>query len=325
MAIDLLAIEPHKVSRDLSGYITYIFGRGGIGKTTLATKAPKALLIATEKGYNALPGVFPVDATTWSDIKQILRELKKPAVKEKFKTVIIDTVDLAAAMCEKYICSQNDVEKIGEIPYGAGWSMLKREFEDTFRSIAQLGYALFFISHDKDKTFKREDGTEYNQIVPTCASSCGDIVKNMVDIMAYAHQKVVDGVPKRLLTFRSLDGSIDCKSRFRYMPVSVELSYENLVQALNEAIDKEAAENGNQFVTDTKIEKKQEILKPFSELITDFQTLTSNIMATKGQESAASIVAIVERFLGKGKKVAECTERQYEVVALIIDELKTLL
>lgn len=26
MAINLLAIEPHKVSRDLSGYITYIYG-----------------------------------------------------------------------------------------------------------------------------------------------------------------------------------------------------------------------------------------------------------------------------------------------------------
>jgi hypothetical protein len=26
MAIDLMNIEPHKVSRDLSGYITYIYG-----------------------------------------------------------------------------------------------------------------------------------------------------------------------------------------------------------------------------------------------------------------------------------------------------------
>lgn len=26
MAINLLALEPHKVSRDLSGYITYVYG-----------------------------------------------------------------------------------------------------------------------------------------------------------------------------------------------------------------------------------------------------------------------------------------------------------
>ena len=27
MAINLLNLQPHKVSRDLSGYITYIYGR----------------------------------------------------------------------------------------------------------------------------------------------------------------------------------------------------------------------------------------------------------------------------------------------------------
>lgn len=58
MAIDLLNLQPNKVSRDLSGYFTYIYGPGGSGKTTLASKAPKPLLIAFERGYNALPGVI---------------------------------------------------------------------------------------------------------------------------------------------------------------------------------------------------------------------------------------------------------------------------
>ena len=38
MAIDLLSLKPHKVSRDLSGYITYIYGAPKCGKTTLATQ-----------------------------------------------------------------------------------------------------------------------------------------------------------------------------------------------------------------------------------------------------------------------------------------------
>jgi hypothetical protein len=37
MAINLLNIQPHKVSKDLSGYITYIYGAPKTGKTTLAT------------------------------------------------------------------------------------------------------------------------------------------------------------------------------------------------------------------------------------------------------------------------------------------------
>lgn len=44
--IDLTNIQPHKVSRDLSGYITYIYGPGKIGKTTFGVQMPGALLLA---------------------------------------------------------------------------------------------------------------------------------------------------------------------------------------------------------------------------------------------------------------------------------------
>lgn len=37
MAMNLLGLKPHKVSKDLSGYITYIYGAPKTGKTTLAT------------------------------------------------------------------------------------------------------------------------------------------------------------------------------------------------------------------------------------------------------------------------------------------------
>lgn len=58
MAINLLALEPHKVSRDLSGYITYVYGAPKTGKTTLGSQMPSPLLLAFEKGYNAIPGII---------------------------------------------------------------------------------------------------------------------------------------------------------------------------------------------------------------------------------------------------------------------------
>lgn len=155
--INLLAIQPHKVSRDLSGYITYVYGAGKTGKTTLASQMDKALLIAWEKGYNAIPGIMAQDAKSWADMKMILRELKKPEVQEAFKCIVIDTIDIASAACEKYVCSQEGVDSLGAIPWGQGWTKVKKELEETFRTITQLGYALFFISHAKDKVFKRED------------------------------------------------------------------------------------------------------------------------------------------------------------------------
>lgn len=48
MAIDLLKLTPNKVSRDLSGYITYLYGQGGAGKTSFGAQMPSPLLLASK-------------------------------------------------------------------------------------------------------------------------------------------------------------------------------------------------------------------------------------------------------------------------------------
>ena len=89
-----------------------------VGKTTLASQAPNCLLIACEKGYNAISGIRAVDVTSWGEMRQVYRELKKPEVRDMYSVLIIDTIDLAAKYCSKYICSTNDVQELGDIPYG---------------------------------------------------------------------------------------------------------------------------------------------------------------------------------------------------------------
>ena len=322
MAIDLLAIQPHKVSRDLSGYITYIYGAAGVGKTTLCSQFPGALLLATEKGYNALPGIMVQDITTWGEFKQVIRELKKPEVKERFKTIIIDTLDVAGALCEKYICNQLGIETLGEGGWSVnGWARYKKEAEESFRTITQQNYALVFISHDKDKTFKRKDGTEYNQIIPTAQSSINDIVKNMVDLYAYA-LIMPDG--SRKLVFRSSDGSIDAKSRFKYMPAEIDLSYEALVEAVNSAIDKEAAEHDGKFVTDERITEIEAPEYDYGELMARFQELAGKLM-NENPQNGVKITAIIDKYLGKGKKIGEATPAQVEMIYLIVTEIEDTL
>ena len=129
MAIDLKALKPHKISRDLSGYMTYIYGPAGAGKTTMGSQFPKPLLLAFERGYNAIPGIVAQDVASWSEMKQVLRQLDDPEIKETFKTIVIDTVDRASAACEKYICNQIGVENIGDGGWqNNGWSKVKKEW-----------------------------------------------------------------------------------------------------------------------------------------------------------------------------------------------------
>lgn len=331
MAINLLNIQPHKVSRDLSGFITYIFGAGGVGKTTLASQMDRALLLAAERGYNAIPGIMAQDITSWAEMKQVLRELKKPEVKEVYKSICIDTIDLMADYCEKYICNREGVEKLGDISWGGGFKMMKKEFEDTFRTIAQMDYALFFISHSKDKLFKREDGTEYNQIVPSLSPSYNEIIRNMSDLEGYAHQtRLENGRPEVMLTLRSMDGSVECKSRFKYIEPEIPFNYESLSKALNDAIEKEAALNDNKFITDEKAKQVEETTYDFEAMKNEFKELTVKIQHSVSKDEfkklwAPKIIEITDKYLGVGKKVNDCTAKQAEQLSLILDDLKDLL
>ena len=56
--INLLDIATHQVSSDLRGYSVFFYGEPKSGKTTIATKFPRHLLLAFEKGYNAIPELW---------------------------------------------------------------------------------------------------------------------------------------------------------------------------------------------------------------------------------------------------------------------------
>lgn len=319
MAINLMALEPHKVSRDLSGYMTYIYGPGGAGKTTFGVATPKPLLLAFERGYNALSGVYAQDITSWGEVKQVLRELKKPEVKAMFSTIVVDTVDIASNLCEKYLCSQLGIENIGDGGWTVnGWAKVKKEWESTWRAVTMEGYSLVFISHSKDKTFTRKDGTTYNQIVPSCSSAYNEIIKNMVDIEAYI--SIENGARK--LVMRSADDSIECKCRFKHISPIIEFSYDALVSALNEAIDREAQATNNQYVTDDRQLNPVAKEYDYDALMIEFQELAGKLMERSSATNGPKITHIIEKYLGKGKKIVETTRDQAEFVYLIVNEIK---
>ena len=138
--IDILNLEPTKVSRDLKSKYILIYGKPKIGKTTFACSIPDALVLATEKGYNAQNGVFVQDIKTWADALIILRQLRSAKAKEKFKSIVIDTFTILSELCEKYICSTEGVATLGDIPWGGGYSRLGLELSAFIRGITMEGY-----------------------------------------------------------------------------------------------------------------------------------------------------------------------------------------
>ena len=324
--IDIFAIKPHEVSRDLCGYTVLLYGQPKTGKTTTAAQFPQALLCAFETGYLAIPGVMAQPVNKWSEFKQILKQLDSDQAHQQFKNVIVDTVDIAYDLCEKYICNQNGVSTVGDLAYGKGYALAKKEFDEALRRIPQMGYGLVMISHAQDKTFKDENGDEYQQIVPTLANQPRLVVDRMSDIIGYAHPfQEEDGTVHTTLFMRGTPRFV-AGSRFKYTPDSIEFSYDNLVNAIGDAIDRQAKDFNGKYVTDAPTQAH--IAEPeldFDDLMNQFNTLVNKIQnATGGAFGttwAPRIVAITDKYLGKGKKLSEMSRDQVEQLVLIVDEL----
>lgn len=325
MAIDLLSIQPHKVSRDLSGYITYIFGEAKIGKTSLAAQAKDCLLLATERGYNALSGIYAIDITSWRDMKEAYRELKKPEVQERYKVLIVDTIDLAAKYCTKYICNQNGITDLSELKWGKGYSLMRSEFEDMFNSLTQMGYAIIFISHVKRII---DEDTGKVTVGPSLApDKVNDIIRNMADIYGWAHySNDEEHSGERILTIRTDSDDISCGTRFKYMKPEIPFSYNSLVKALQEAIDEEEKQNGKEAVTDEPIKPVKSDMGNFNEVMANIRSMISKIQMNVPKEEfnktwKHTITEITDKYLGAGKKVSDCTPAQIEQLSLIASDL----
>lgn len=179
-----------------------------------------------------------------------------------------------------------------------------------------------FISHSKDKIFKNKNGVEYNQIVPTCPTSYNNIAKDAADIYAYAEKYTENGEAKVRLVLRSPDNSAETGCRFKYITPVIDFTYNNLVKALNEAIDKEAELSNNQFVTDERETTAIKTEYDYEGLMAEFKELVGSLMNENPEYYSPRITQVVDKYLGRGKKVAEATIDQAELISLINTEIK---
>lgn len=318
MAIDILAIQPQVISRDLRSKYLLLAGAPKIGKTEFCTMAPDALVLAFEIGTNARPGAMIQKIDTWSTFKLVLRQLEKPEAKAKFSTICVDTVAIAYDLCEQFICAQNGVQKIGDIPYGGGYAALSKEFDGALRKITMLGYGLIMTCHLKESSDENGEIIGYK---PDLNNRCLKIVNGLVDIIGVITQTWDEhGESHRWIQTRSTP-TIVAGSRYKYLAPRIPFGYNEFLNALGQAIDKEQ-ENGA-VVTDTapvdtfeKLDYKA-IRAEASELWT--------VLVEKDPENAPVILKKVEIIFGRPMKLSEITEDQVDLFNLVVLDMRDML
>ena len=320
--IDLLDLEPTTISRDLRGKYVLLYGAPKVGKTTFASSFPKNLFLSTEQGTNALPSVYAVNIENWSAFKRILSQLKKEEVQEKYNTVTIDTITILWDLCEKYVCQQNGVEAINQIPYGGGYSQLGKEFSEAMRQITLMPYGLVFIAHSETGMRKNSYTGEDEEFVrPSLNKRCYAIANRLVDAIIYIDNYFdEEGQSIRRMITRETP-TVFAGSRFRFLkPVINNFGYQAFADAVYEAIEMEGKMGAT--VVDTPV--RRDITASFDEVMEEAASVWKQLL-NKNPDNAAVMADIVTQIFGRPTKLSTVTEDQQELLESAVSALKKLL
>ena len=301
-----------------------------VGKTSFAAQLKKNLFLATEIGYNAIDGITAVPIMKWPDIKMAVKQLKDPKAHEYYDTVTIDTISIAADLCEKFVCAREGVSRINEVPYGQGWKMVAKELQDTLREITMLGFGLILICHSKEKAtnIMDADGNAITSVEPDLSKNIYAVANSICDLIAYINVEFdANGNSQRWLYTRQTP-TIFAGSRWKYLDEKIPFGYDELVDAIGRALEKQAKLDGATIVDNSQIQQVN--TRPFAEIMAEARKVWDNYLNnTTSEEEKEQHLRQMKDIIGKifgneDFKLSSAVMSQAELVELFIDEVKNL-
>lgn len=164
----------------------FIWGPTMGGKSFLASQFPNPIVFNTDG--NAKANTVP--SVQIRNIKGVDGKIKRSVVdqldklitalqteKHTYETVVIDVIDDIVVMIEQYICDKEDVETIGDIPYGKGYAAFTNIFQQLVIELKSLPMNVIYISRNATKM---EGNTEIE--IPSLKEKHQNIVNGNCDL-----------------------------------------------------------------------------------------------------------------------------------------------
>lgn len=180
-----LPTEPSIPSENLIDYTWLIYGEKKIGKTSLVAQFPNTLFLMFEPGGKSL-STYQRFCSTWDEFLGYI-ELLESTPAHGFKTICIDTANLAYDSCLQYVCRKAMIEHPSDEGYGKGWNKVKQEFFDAHKRIAALGVGFVAIAHANLDVKETRSGASFHTIEPDLTKQAAGFYAGVVDVIGYYH------------------------------------------------------------------------------------------------------------------------------------------
>lgn len=224
-------------------------GVDGVGKTSFAAGAPNPIFIATEDGTHHVDVArFPVP-DHWGDLVGPSGAIAKLYYDEhNYRTLAIDSIDWAEALCDRYLVerynaeTQKSISSISEIPYG-GWKAMKMvEFGvllDWLSALVRVrNMHIVLISHAEIRRFDDPEREAYERYQIAMFPPLAAKVREWADYHLFAnydttvrtvgtgfHERAVGSSHGKRLLFTQRRAAYDAKARFP-VPERLDLNWD---------------------------------------------------------------------------------------------------
>jgi hypothetical protein len=228
-----------------------IYGKKLIGKTELAARFGRALVISFEPGASELEIYnvdIPIGSKTfpgWNHFVKYVDLLEKDKLNAipKFETAVIDTGFEGYNRALEYVCWKEGWSYPSEgKDRGVGWKKVGDEFRHQLIRLEQLGMGIVIVCHDKMIEQETRSGQKFDMVVPKLSAQADDFFRATIQNIGYYHYRGGE----RYLTIRGSDyivAGVRSSNHFRTVsgePIysipmgnSPDEAYENFVRAFN--------------------------------------------------------------------------------------------
>jgi hypothetical protein len=171
-----------------------VYGTEGIGKSTLAARAPQPVFVQTEDGLGEIDcHKFPL-AGSFDDVIAALTELHTE--EHAFQSIVVDSLDwlerlIWDAVCETY--GAKSIEKV-DGGYGKGYIYALspwRQFLDRLSALHKdRCMAVILIAHAKIEKFEDPESSPYDRYSPRLHKHAGALLTEWCDAVLFATRKL---------------------------------------------------------------------------------------------------------------------------------------
>jgi len=175
---------------------------------------------------------------------------------------------------------------------------------------------------------RTEDGETITAVCPDLPNQCYTIINSIVDIIGYLQvQMNPDGTSERFLYTRSTP-TIFAGSRYQYLAPKIKFGYQELVDAIGDAIDMAVVKDGAQVTDHTEMAQIKE--RPFPEIMNEAKEIWIKYLGDGTEEEKDQRLMImkdiIKRVFGSEEfKLSQAVPSQSSLVEYFIDEVKQLM